>query len=409
MQGVRISLPLLKHFRVFAAALFTVTLFAQTPARPPDAAAPIADLDWSQHLVDSTLTRSPDARTFGSWAYPRGLYLFGQYLVYRRTGDKRYLQYIEDWVDSHIDAQGHPDHEIHALDDVLAANLLVVLYQETQQPRYKLAAETFRHRFDTYPRTTDGGFWHATVPSRQWQLWLDGTYMAVPFLLRYGQAFNDSQYTDQEAVRQLTVYYKHLKDPHGGLLYHAYDESGKAPWSDPRTHHSAYFWCRAMGWYGMALVDTLDVLPKDDPGRSQLIHILRRLIKDLARYQDPHTGLWFQIVDKPTLAGNWNETSSSSMFTYIIDIAVKRRYVSRKYHAVAEKGYRGVLTQISLDSNGLTNLTNICEGTNVGDLQFYLGRKRNTNDLHGLGAFLLMNEEWNTSVSSQILTPPKGK
>ena len=292
---------------------------------------------------------------------------------------------------------------------MLAANLFVVLYQETHQPRYKVAADTFRHRFDTYPRTTDGGFWHATVPSRQWQLWLDGTYMAVPFLLRYGHAFGDAQYADQEAVHQLTVYYKHLRDPHVGLLYHAYDESGKAPWSDPRTHHSAYFWCRAMGWYGMALVDTLDVLPKNQPGRSDLIHILRRLIKDLARYQDPQTGLWFQIVDKPTLAGNWNETSSSSMFTYIIDIAVKRGYISRKYHAAAEKGYRGVLTQISLGPDGLTDLTNICEGTNVGDLQFYLNRKRNTNDLHGLGAFLLMNEEWTTSVSSQMLTPPKEK
>jgi hypothetical protein len=41
----------------------------------------------------------------------------------------------------------------------------------------------------------------------------------------------------------------------------------------------------------------------------------------------------------------------------------------------------------------LTNLTDICEGTNVGDLAFYLARKRNTNDFHGLGAFLIMNEE----------------
>jgi unsaturated rhamnogalacturonyl hydrolase len=371
--------------------------------------ASLASIDWSRRVVDSTLARYPDPDKFGSWSYPRGLYLFGQYLVYRRTGDKRYLDYIQKWVDSHIDAEGHPDHAIRALDDVLAANLLVVLYHETHEQRYKLAAETFRHRFDDYPRTTDGGFWHATVPSRQWQLWLDGTYMDLPFLLRYGKEFNDERYTQHEAVRQLIVYGSHLQDKRTGLLFHAYDESGKAPWADPRTHHSSYFWCRSIGWYGMALVDTLDVIPANEHGRRRLISILRMLVKALARFQDPKTGLWYQVVDKTTLPGNWTETSSSAMFTYIIDVAVKRGYVSRKYHRIAAKGYQGVLSRLTVGSDGLTNLTGICEGTNVGDLNFYLKRKRNTNDLHGLGAFLIMNEEWNTSISSQRVYRETGR
>jgi unsaturated rhamnogalacturonyl hydrolase len=382
---------------------------SQSPVTSPPEAQASASFDWSLRLVNSTLARSPDPKQFGSWAYPRGLYLFGQYLVYRRTGDARYLQYIRDWVDTHIDAEGHLDREIRALDDVLAANLVVILYLETKEPRYKLAADIFRHRFDDYPRTSDGGFWHASVPSRKEQLWLDGTYMALQFLLRYGQTFSDARYTDSEAVRQLLVDYKHLKDDRTGLLYHAYDESGESSWADPKTHHSAYFWCRAIGWYGMTLVDTLDVLPKNQPGRGELIRILRKLVAGLAQYQDPHTGLWYQIVNKGTTSGDWTETSSSSMFTYIVDVAVKRGYVSRKYHAVAEKGYQGVLTRISLGSDGLTNLASICEGTNIGDLQYYFDRKRNTNDLHGLGAFLLMNEEWNTSVTSQKFIEAKGK
>jgi unsaturated rhamnogalacturonyl hydrolase len=372
---------------------------------PKAAAAAIGDaqpgaVDWSQRLIDSTLKRKPDPKHFGVWGYPEGLFLFGQYLVYRRTGDRRLLDYIAGYVDTHVDEQGNLDKPIQALDDVLAANLLIVLYEETHEPRYKLAADIFRHRFDSYPRTTDGGFWHATVPSRQWQLWLDGNYMAVPFLVRYGRAFHDSKYTNGEAVRQILVYHKHLKSTNMGLLYHAYDESGKAPWADPVTHHSAYFWCRAIGWYGMTIVDTLDVLPHDQPERAQLLAILRDLIQGLAHYQDPQTGLWYQVVDQAKLDGNWTETSSSSMFTYIIDIAVKRGYVAKHYKSVAGKGYQGVLSRISLDADGLTELSGICAGTNVGDLAWYLARPRLTNDLHGLGAFLLMSEEWNTSVSS---------
>ncbi len=362
--------------------------------------APSETVDWSVRLIESTLERTPDPAQFGVWGYPQGLYLLGQYLVYRRTKSQKFLEYIIGYVNAHVDKDGNLDIPIEALDNVLAANLLVVLYEETHEQRYKLAADKFRHRFDNYPRTTDGGFWHATRASRQWQLWLDGNYMAVPFLVRYGRAFHDSEYTNNEAVRQILVYHKHLKSKQRGLLYHAYDESGKATWADPATHHSAYFWCRAIGWYGMTIVDTLDVLPRNHSGRAQLIDILQELVVGLAYYQDPQTGLWYQVLDKPELAGNWTETSSSSMFTYVMDVAVKRGYISKSYKQVATKGYKGVLSRLTLGSDGMTNLAGICVGTDVGDLAWYLARPRATNDLHGLGAFLLMNEEWTTSVSS---------
>jgi unsaturated rhamnogalacturonyl hydrolase len=361
---------------------------------------PTPSVDWSQRVIDSNLKRNPDPTKFGGWNYPQGLFLFGQYLVYRRTKERRLLDYIQGFVNTHIDKQGNLDEPIEALDNVLAANLLIVLSEETHDPRYRLGADKFRRRFDTYPRTTDGGFWHGNRPERASQLWLDGNYMALQFLLRYGRAFGDSKYTNGEAVRQLLVYHKHLQSTAHGLLYHAYDESGKADWADPVTHHSAYFWARALGWYGMTLVDALDVLPHDQAQREELITILRNLIDGLAHYQDQQTGLWYQVVDKPQLKGNWTETSSSSMFTYIIDIAVKRGYIPKRYKAVAHRGYEGVMSRMSVGSDGSADLAGICVGTNVGDLQWYLDRPRKTNDLHGLGAFLLMNEEWNKSVSS---------
>ena len=74
-------------------------------------------------------------------------------------------------------------------------------------------------------------------------------------------------------------------------------------------------------------------------------------------------------------------------------MGVKRGYLPKRYAAVAQKGYRGVLTKLSIGADGLTNLVDICEGTNVGDLAYYFARKRNANDFHGLGAFLIMNKE----------------
>ena len=345
--------------------------------------------DWSRAVVDSTMKRFTPA-TLGSWGYQTGLYLYGQYLVYKRTGDKAYLDYIKAWVDRYVDANGHINNSFDSLDAMQAGNLLVLLYQETKDQRYATAAAQIRTRLNTYPTTADGGFWHAT--SRQHQLWLDGTYMVLPFLQRYGAAFHDSAYADAEAAKQLVIYGSHLADP-SGFLFHAYDESGTQPWADPTTHHSPEFWCRSIGWYGMASVDSLDYTPRNDPNRAKIVGYVRNLARAIARYQDPATGRWFQVPEKPTLAGNWTETSCSAMFTYIISKAVQHGYISPLYEWVAIRGYHGVLNEVSVGSDGLTDIADICIGTNVGDTAFYLARPKATNDPHGLGAFLIMNEQ----------------
>ena len=349
--------------------------------------------DWSVAVVESTIKRNPTGESFKGWGYAKALYLYGQYLVYLRTKDRRYLDHIQSWVDQHIDEKGTINRPINSLDYMMPGNLLLILYKETKQDKYKLAAEYIRRVFDTYPRTKDGGFWHANIPSRAWQLWADGVFMSLPFLARYGQMFGDSKYTNDEVVKQMLIYYKHLNDPATGLLWHAYDESGAQSWANPTTHQSAFHWGRAFGWYAMTLILLLEILPKDQPQRAELIKIIQQLAEAFERYQDPKTGLWYQVVDKGDVAGNWHETSCSSMYTYMLWMGVQRGYLPKHYAAVAQKGYRGVLTKLSIDSDGMTNLIDISEGTNVGDLAYYFARKRNTNDFHGLGAFLIMNEQ----------------
>jgi unsaturated rhamnogalacturonyl hydrolase len=360
--------------------------------------------DWSVSMVESTMKRYPTAKDLGAWGYAKSLYLYGQYLVYKRTNEPRYLQYIKDWIDSHVDANGVVTNtnaqgvtspiKYDNLDSMLPGNLLLLLYQETKDPKYKLAADRIRVRFNTYPRTQDGGFWHAASKSREWQLWGDGVFMSMPFLVRYGNLFGDAKYTNDEATKQLIIYASHLNDSNTGLMFHAYDESGQSTWADKQTKHSAEIWCRAMGWFGMTLVEVLELLPKDHPSRPKLIGQLQQLVKAWANYQDKKTGLWYQVVDKGQDPANWLETSSSSMYTYVTAMAAERGYVPKSYASVAKKGYAGVLTKISLDSEGMTNIIDICEGTNVADLAYYYGRKRATNDFHGLGAFLIMNEKF---------------
>lgn len=349
--------------------------------------------DWSKAVVESTIKRFPAADSLKGWGYAKSLYLYGQYLVYLRTHDKRYLDHIKAWIDLHVDDKGVINRPIDALDYMLPGNLLLILHKETKEEKYKLAAQSIRKVFDTYPRNSDGGFWHAKTVSRNWQLWADGVFMSLPFLVRYGRMFGDSTYTNAEATKQMLIYYKHLNDPATGLLWHAYDESGQQTWADPTTHQSGFHWGRAFGWYAMTLIELLEVMPKNQPQRADLIAIINQLAKAFERFQDPKTGLWYQVVDKGDVEGNWLETSCSSMYTYMMWMGVKRGYLPKHYADVAQKGYQGVLTKLSLGSDGLTNIIDISEGTNVSDLAYYFARKRNANDFHGIGAFLIMNEQ----------------
>jgi rhamnogalacturonyl hydrolase YesR len=345
--------------------------------------------DWSVAVAGSTMSRFTPG-TLGSWSYTRGLYLYGQYLVYQRTRDPRYLQYIKDWADRFVDASGNISVTFNNLDSMQSGNILLLLYKETGQVRYRTAAQKIRDRLDTYPRTTDGGFWHGTT--REHQLWGDGAFMVVPFLARFGQIVGDTSYVDDEAARQLIVYGSHLQTQLG-ILKHAYDESRTQTWADPVTGLAPESWCRAVGWYGMAEIEALEALPATHPQRPALLSILRNLVAGYVQFQDPVTGRWFQVVDKGSRSDNWTETSCSSMYTFVISRAVERGYVDPSLKAAATKGYQGVLAKVSLGNDGLANITDICVGTNVGDYAFYIARTRATNDFHGLGAFLIMNEQ----------------
>ena len=367
----------------------TVKAVATTTNGGPNLDSLIVGLDWSVAMVESTMARfTPD--TIGGWSYPVGLYLYGQYLVYQRTHDPRYLSYIKAWVDRFVSPSGDISQTFNYLDSMLSGRLLNILHHETGQDRYRIAALKIRTRLNTYPRTADSGFWHAT--SREHQLWADGTFMVNPFLAEYGREFNDTTYANNETTQQLVVYATHLQQPNG-LLRHAFDESRTQTWADESSGLSPEFWCRAIGWYGMATIDVLDTIPANHPRRAQLLTILRNLVSALTRYQDPRTGRWFEVVDKGTLRDNWTETSCSSMHTFVTSRAVEQGYVDPALKPVALHGYAGVLAQLSLGPDNRTNLREIVIGTNVGSYPFYVARPRATNDLHGLGAFLIMNEQ----------------
>jgi unsaturated rhamnogalacturonyl hydrolase len=316
------------------------------------------------------------------------------YLVYKRVKDPAYLKAIESWADNHLEGgTSYEDDGTSAYDELDAMQPSLVmedLFEETHDPKYAAVPKAVRMRLDTYPRTSDGAFWHrATQPGETWS---DGVFMVLPPLVRYGALFGDVGYADDEAAKQLLVYHAHLQNPNG-LHYHAWTE-GPPRWAlAPDTRHSTQTWCRAVGWYGMATTMVLDALPAEHPKRDAVLQVLRELVDGLRRWQDGASGRWWQVMDTGSDPGNWLETSCSSMHTYVVSRAVEQGYVPPGYADVSAKGFQGVLQKVSLDEKG-GHVADICKGTNVqDDAPHYYARPRATDDYHGLGAFLIMYEQ----------------
>jgi unsaturated rhamnogalacturonyl hydrolase len=344
--------------------------------------------DWSVETANMIInTRLTDM----NWDYTVGLLLEGVLRVYKRTHDQRYLNFINEWAQYHIAADGTINAHANSLDNIMPGFTILHLYRETGIERFRLAAEKLRDRFDTYPRTPDGGFWHMT--DLEGELWLDGLYMGMPFLTTYGQMIGDADYAYSEAIKQFKLHIDYLMDDETGLLLHAFDYDGSASWALAPDNRSPYAWGRAIGWVMMGLSEILDIIPADFPGRDDIVVQYVTVLESLASYQNTSTGLWYQVVDYPDDPDNWLETSCSMMFVFSMQRAIQKGFLNASYQSNVNLGYNGILTKISEDAAKMVSLTDISAGTSVSaDIQYYYERPRKTNDNHGLGTFLIMNE-----------------
>ena len=333
--------------------------------------------------------KGPDLPPRGRFHYHQGVFLSGVYKTYQACGDERYFQYVKSWVDSCIDENGVIlDCDKTQLDDQQAGILLYPLLDRTGDAKYKKVLDAILPVIREFPRNEAGGFWHKhRYPD---QMWLDGLYMAGPVTAEYGKRFNVPEDLDLVAQQALLMEEK-TKDPRTGLLYHAWDCSKKVEWADPETGLSPEFWGRSIGWVPVAVLDDLDFLPETHPSCGELRRLVKELLEAVCRYQSQE-GRWYQVVDKPEGEGNWLETSCSCLFVAAICKAVRQGILPEEYLSYARKGYEGVINSLEWDGEDLL-VGGVCVGTGVGNYDHYINRPTSVNDLHGVGAFLIMCTE----------------
>ena len=287
------------------------------------------------------------------------------------------------------------------IDNVNGGKILFDLYAQTGDERYKIAMDTLRKQMAEQPRTSEGGFWHKLRYPHQ--MWLDGIFMASPYLVQYGATFNEPALFD-EATKQILLINSKTYDPATGLYYHGWDESREQKWSNPETGCSPNFWSRSIGWYGAAIVDVLDFLPQETAGRDSIIQILQGLTKAIVKYQDPSSGTWYQVTDQGAREGNYLESSATALFIYTLAKAINKGYIGNEYIEPTQKAFDGMVkTFTRLEEDGSYTITNCCAVAGLGgdskryrdgSFEYYISEPIIENDPKSVGSFILAAIEY---------------
>jgi unsaturated rhamnogalacturonyl hydrolase len=357
------------------------------------------NLPWSIRGAETLLQRHPSLTH--RWHYEPGVALLAIQRVWEQTGDLRYFEYIQRNIDEFIDEAGNIRTyrlEEYNLDQINQGKVLFMLYQETGEPRYKNAAFLLRDQMKTHPRTAESGYWHKKIYPNQ--MWLDGLYMAEPFLAQVAHVFNEPEIFD-DIAHQITLFDRHARDAQTGLLYHAWDSARIQQWADPQTGCSPHFWGRAIGWFMMTLPDILDYFPKDHPKRDEIIQAFKDTAVAILAVQEEASGVWYQILNQGDRPGNYLEASASCMFVYALAKGVRLGYLDSAYFPAARRGYQGILEQfIEVDENGWVNLLGIVSvgglGGNPyrdGSFEYYISEPVVSNDYKGFGPFVMASVE----------------
>ncbi|WP_296693491.1 glycoside hydrolase family 88/105 protein [Treponema sp. UBA7567] len=368
-----------------------------------------------EHYIDDLMSKSTAefpiwniekarAGKKSGWDYIDGCMIMALLEIYSTSGDKKYLDFCDYYEDYRIHDDGTIDgydKNTWNCDELNGGKNLFVLYRYTNKEKYKKALDRLYEQVKDQPRTAEGNFWHKQIYPNQ--VWLDGLYMAQPFYMEYEKLFNNSK-NIEDTYNQFFNVYKIMRDPKTGLYYHGYDSSKKMFWADKETGLSKNFWLRSLGWFSMALLDTLNIAPdRGSENWNKLKGIFIDLCESMLKFQDK-SGMWWQVPNYPGKGKNYLETSGSAIFAYSLLKGYRTKILEdKKFQEAGIRAFEGICDKYLNTDSGRLSLGGICLVAGLGpekDLRrdgtfdYYMSEPIVQDDAKGVGPFLLAYNEY---------------
>ena len=309
-------------------------------------------LHFDENHIREVIDRVVD-RTFRmdfSWDWPGGVAFYGVAEAYEATGNERYIQLLQDWVDEKLE-DGLPKLSVNG---VSIGHALISLYKATDNQAYlEVAIQMADYLKNDAIRFADGIFQH-TVNSETYlfpeQAWVDTMMMAGLFLVRMGHLLNRPDYLE-DGLKQYHGHEHFLQDTVTNLYYHGWDNIAQ-------NHMSSIFWARGNSWAALTMAKALPHIAVQHPSFMIIEGSMRDQLSSLVRLQADN-GLWHTVLNDDT---SYYETSGSA------GIATGLFAFGSLYNKYIQRSIDGILSQITEDGSVL----NVSAGTAVmNDLQGY--------------------------------------
>lgn len=339
------------------------------------------------------------------WNYEDGCILLAAMELFKVTKNNVFREFVIEYVSNYVLEDGtikYYTFDEFNLDNIAPGRALLFAYDETGEERFFKAAKLLMEQLKVHPRTKGGNFWHKKIYPNQ--VWLDGLFMAQPFYMEYVTKYEKKE-GYQDIISQFKNVHKNMFQIEKGLYYHGYDESRSVFWADKETGCSKNYWLRAIGWFQMGLIETMDVMSKAMYEHyTDLEKIFKESLKGILKYQDPVSKLFYQLVDEPTEKGNYIETSGSAMLAASILKACRMRIIlPEKYWCIGEEILNNIIEEKLVQVNGKMVLKDICKVAGLGpedntrrngSAEYYLSEPIIADDLKGVAALFMAYAEY---------------
>lgn len=341
------------------------------------------------------------------WSYKDGCVMTGAKILYEADQDDRYLKSLLCFGDKYVGEDGsvagfNPSE--YNVDQLRCGNAFFFLYEQTGNEKYRKAMDLFMENLKHFPRTEEGSFWHKQI--YPYQVWLDGLYMAMPFYLKYDTLYGGRKHYN-DIIGQFKRVRRYQYDEEKQLYYHAFDEKRQMVWADKETGLSPCFWLRAEGWFLMALVDCYEIIPEESYDQFRYLgDLYKEALRGILKYQDPESGLFYQLIDRADLPGNYLETSGSAMVAYSVLKACRLGLLQKeKYFELGEQILMALEALMFTVEKKKFHLNGICASAGLGPKEerdgspeYYLGEPQRADNKHGAAACMMAYGEWKRQI-----------
>ncbi|MCH8829901.1 MAG: glycoside hydrolase family 88 protein, partial [Planctomycetes bacterium] len=270
-------------------------------------------------------------------AYIPALALIGRLRLGRLTGDTSHRKDIEKIVAPYLNGK-KPTFGKRISGSMMPGHLLFGELARTETDPKKRARYIALAR-----RAADLGFDENGKPKSSMPAhneMSDAVFMGCPILTQVGKLTGEIKYFDM-AVRHMRFMLK-LNLRKDGLHRHS-----------PLCETA---WGRGNGFPALGLALSLTDLPKDHPGRGEMLKAFQSHMAAMARHQDP-TGMWHQVVDRDE---SYRELTVTCMTAFAMIRGIRNGWLAEKtYGPIVRRAFTALKTRIAPNAE----LVDVCTGT----------------------------------------------